>query len=209
MFSILHVLIPSLAMLIVLSGCGDLAGTKVIKRNLDPATSAINCKLEMEDFEFIMTKQIPGQIDCLGKTLIYFSNIVESGKPGYLSREQLEVYLRDFSPETKPEMVKVIKSVFNIGHLITGDDPNYISQETIKKVIDFAIIFNREAAVNFGPVFESDIPVSYIFHLHQRERISISNKRIIQAFWNVFNSSRGEDVIHQLNLEDLIASFSE
>ena len=152
MFSNLKNLVPFLVMMLALSGCGDLLGTKVTKQELSGSQFEVNCQLDMNKFSEIMNQNISSQIRCLGENLNLFVRIVKSGKPGYLSRVQLEKYLADFRPDVKPEVIKALGSVFNLGHLITGEDPNFISKETIDKVINFALIFNQEAALNFGPI---------------------------------------------------------
>ncbi len=207
MFSNLKMLVPFLIMTLTLSGCGDLIGTKAIKQELGGSQFEVNCELDMNKFSEIMNQNISSQIRCLGENLNLFIRIVNSGKPGYLSRVQLERYLADFRPEVKPEVVKALGSVFNIGHLITGEDPNFISKETIDKVINFALVFNQEAALNFGPIFQNESPSSYNLHLNHRERVTVANKAIIQALRTIFNPNRNGQ-IHKLNIIELLESFS-
>jgi hypothetical protein len=207
MFSELKALIPFLAILLALSGCGDLLGKKVIKRDLGSGISEVSCELDVNKFAEIMNQNISSQIRCLGENLHLFIRIVKSGKPGYLSRIQLERYLSDFRPDVKPEVVKALGAIFNLGHLITGEDPNFISKETIDKVINFALIFNKEAALHFGPIFQHDSPVTYALHQNHRDRVSSANKAIVQALRVIFNSNRN-GAIHKLNIVELFESFS-
>lgn len=207
MFSNLKNLVPFLVMMLALGGCGDLLGTKVIKQKLSGSQFEVKCELDMNKFSEIMNQNISSQIRCLGENLNLFIRIVKSGKPGYLSRVQLERYLADFRPDVKPEVVKALGSVFNLGHLITGEDPNFISKETIDKVINFALIFNQEAALNFGPIFQNESPSSYTLHLNHRDRVTVANKAIIQALRIIFNPNRNGQ-IHKINIIELLESFS-
>lgn len=207
MYSKLSAIFLILAMMIVTSGCGDLLGKNVVKRELDGSQFEANCELDMDQFAEIMNQNISSQIYCLGENLNSFIKIVKSGKPGYLSRVQLERYLADFRPDVKPEVVKALGSVFQLGHLITGEDPNYISKATVDKVIDFAIVFNREAALNFGPIFQNESTVTYALHQNHRDRVSAATKTIVQALRLVFNSNRNGE-IHKLNIIELLESFS-
>jgi hypothetical protein len=200
-------LLLTLSMMLTLSGCGDLLGTKVVKRQLGGSQFEVQCELDMNKFSQIMTENIGPQIRCLGENLNLFIRVVKSAKPGYLSRTQLVSYLADFRPDVKPEVVRALGAVFSIGHLITGEDPNYISKETIDKVINFAIIFNKESALNFKPVFQNETPVSYWLHLKHRENISKANKAIIQALRDIFNPNRG-GAVHKINIVELLKSFS-
>jgi hypothetical protein len=207
MFSKLKTLCLLLAMMLSLSGCGDLLGTKVVKRQLDGSQFAVSCELNMNKFSEIMHENISSQIRCLGENLNLFIRIVKSGKPGYLSLVQLERYLADFRPDVKPEVVKALGSVFQLGHLITGEDPNYISKETVDKVINFALLFNQEAALNFGPIFENESPVTYALHQNHRDRVSAANKAIVQSLRLIFNPNRNGE-IHKLNIIELLESFT-
>jgi hypothetical protein len=197
-----------LSMLLILSGCGDLLGKKVQERAID--TSSINpvtCKLDVDQFTQILNENIAPQIRCLGESLNFFIKIVKSGKPGYLSRVQLENYISKFEPDIKPEVVRALKSIFDLGHLITGEDPNYISKETVDKVINFAIIFNDKAATYFGPTFEGDQPIEYRLHQLQRRNVGDAMKSIVKELKVILNTDRGGKV-HKLNIIELLESFS-
>lgn len=207
MFSKLKAILLILAMAFAVSGCGDLLGTKVVKKQLDGSQFEANCELDMNKFSEIMNENISAQIYCLGENLNSFIKIVKSGKPGYLSRVQLEKYLADFRPDVKPEVVRALGSVFQLGHLITGEDPNYISKATVDKVIKFAIVFNEEAALNFGPIFQNESTVTYALHQNHRDRVSTATKTIVQSLRLVFNPNRNGR-IDKLNIIELLESFS-
>ncbi len=207
MYSKLKNLFLFLVFGLTLAGCGDLMGSKVVKRGLDGAQFSVDCALDVGKFSLILEENISSQIRCLGENLNLFVKVVKSEKPGYLSRIQLEKYLAEFRPDVKPEMIRGLKSVFDIGHLITGEDPDFISKQTIDKVINFALIFNQEAALNFGPIFQNESPVTYALHQNHRDRVSGANKAIIQALRMIFNPDRRGEV-HKLNIIRLLESFS-
>ncbi|WP_408097669.1 hypothetical protein ACJVC5_01780 [Peredibacter sp. HCB2-198] len=194
-------------LMLALSGCGDLLGSKVKKKELSTSQFEVNCELDMNEFSEIMNKNIESQIQCLGENLHLFIRVVKSGKPGHLSRVQLEEYLRVFRPDVQPEVVKALKAVFDLGHLIAGEDPDYISKDTVDKVINFAVVFNREASLNFGPIFQNESEVTYALHQNHRDRVSTANKAIVQALRKIFKSDRGGN-IHKLNIMDLLESFT-
>lgn len=201
---LIFILLPSL----LLNGCGDLSRTVVQKRNLGSSQFEVQCELDMNKFADIMTENISSQIRCLGENLNLFIKVVKSGKPGYLSRIQLEQYIAKYRPDVKPEVVRALKSIFDIGHLITGEDPDYISKEIVDKVVNFALVFNQEAALNFGPIFQNESPVSYALHQNHRDRISAANKSIIQSLRSIFNPNRNGQ-IHKLNIVTLLESFTD
>ncbi len=207
MFSKLNPLLFLFALALTAVGCGDLLGTKVVKRQLDGSQFSVECELDVDKFGEIMNENISSQIRCLGENLNLFIRVVKSGKRGYLSRVQLEEYIAKFRPDVKPEMLKALKSVFDLGHLITGEDPNFISQATVNKVVNFALVFNQEAALNFGPIFKNESPVTYALHQNHRDRVSGANKAIIQSLRTIFNPNRG-GAVHKLNIISLLESFT-
>lgn len=207
MYSSLRTLVVILVMMLTLNGCGDLLGTNVKKKGLDTSSiTNLNCELDMNRFAEIMNEIIESDIRCLGENLNLFIRIVKSGKPGYLSLVQLEQYLANHRPDVKPEVVRALKSVFDLGHLITGEEIGYISKETVDKVISFAIIFNREAALNFGPIFRNETPTSYILHESNRDKIKMASKSVINSLRPIFNSNRPN--INSINIIQLLEGFS-
>lgn len=198
--------IAILVSMILISGCGDLVGKKVVKPPLSSSLYDVDCELEPAEFAKIMEKNIETQIRCLEANLNLFIEVVETPKPNYLSRKNLEEYLRKNRPDIKPEVVKALKTVFDINFLITGEDPNYISASNVAKIIEFAIIFNKEAAVNFK-YFKSKIPIDFPLHQIKRTEISNANRKIVMALRRIFNSNRGNEV-HKLDINELLKSFT-
>lgn len=206
MFTKLRLLIVLIISSLLLSGCGDLLGKKVVKKKLDGSFAELRCKLKIDKFSEILYENIEPEINCLGDSLNLFIKLMTSGKPGSISRLQLESYLRDFEPDVTPEVIKALGSIFQLGHLLTGDDPNYVSQQTVDKVITFVRIFNREAARYYSPIFENDNAVSYTLHNSQRNRIGQATIAISNALEDVYKPDRGGQ-IHKLNIHELIEAF--
>jgi hypothetical protein len=196
-----------LSILATLSGCGDLFGKKVIKRGLETTQFRANCELDVNEFAYILKRNISSQIKCLEENLNIFFKYVETPRAGYLSRVALEQYIKKNRPDIKPEIVKALKSVFDINFLITGSDPDFISKRNVQDVVNFALTFNAEAALNFGPIFQSKAPVTYALHQNHRDRVSAANKAIIMALRKIFNPNRKGE-IHKLNIIDLLESFT-
>jgi hypothetical protein len=193
-----------------LAGCGqildDLRGKQVVNNGMDTARFKVNCELDVEKFAEIMHENIGPTIRCLGANLNLFIQVVESGKPGHLSRVALEQFLRRNRPDFKPEMVSALKAVFDLNFLITGEDANFISQQSIDKLIHFALVFNTEAALNFGPTFMNEAPATFALHQRHRERITNANRVVTMALRRIFNPNRGGQT-HTLNIIDLLDAF--
>jgi len=195
-----------LCLLILLGGCGDLMKKEVVKRTIDSTQFQTTCELNPDVFSKIISEKITSQIRCLGENLNLFIKVVKSEKPGYLSRIQLEKYLKNNRPDVSPQVIRALKSFFALSALITGDEPDFISQQNVNEVINFVITFNEEASQNFAPIFENESPISYTLHQTHRERVSVANKIIVQALRKIYKTNRNGRV-DTLDLMELINSF--
>ncbi len=198
----------SLLFIFTLTGCGDLFQKKTEKNVLESSRFNANCDLNVEEFALILEEPIQGTIDCLGKNLKLFVKVVETKKPGYMSRIALENYIKNNRRDIKPEVIKVLKSVFDINYLIFGDDPDYISEPNIDALVKFAKIFNEKASTNFKPIFLADEEIEYENYRVQRDqRIKPAALIISSALKEIFNPDR-KGKIHTLDLVNLIDSFT-
>ncbi len=198
----------SLTFILLLSGCGDLFQKKEKKNVLESNRFNANCDLNVDEFALILEEPIQGTIDCLGKNLKLFVKVVETKKPGYMSRVALESYIKNNRKDIKPEVLKVLKSVFDINFLIFGDDPDYISEPNIDALVKFAKIFNEKASTNFKPIFLAEEEIEYENYRVQRDqRIKPAALIISAALKEIFNPDR-KGKIHTLNLVNLIDSFT-
>jgi hypothetical protein len=198
----------SLLFIFTLTGCGDLFQKKTKENVLESSRFNANCDLNVEEFALILEEPIQGTIDCLGKNLKLFVKVVETKKPGYMSRVALENYIKNNRRDIKPEVIKVLKSVFDINFLIFGDDPDYISESNIDALVKFAKIFNEKASTNFKPIFLADEEIEYENYRVQRDqRIKPAALIISSGLKEIFNPDR-KGKIHTLDLVNLIDSFT-
>lgn len=206
-----------LALLMVLSACkgagslgDDLKETEVVKPALENSQLKASCELNIDAFSDILKANISyenGPIDCLDKTLDLFIRVVETSRPGSLSRVALENYLLKNQNDFKAEDIKMVKAVFDINHLIFGDDPDYISKENKNKIIAFAKVFNKEASKHYL-LFESKQEVAYAVHKEVHlDRISTSANIIAKELLNIFNPNRNR-AVHRINIVKLLESFT-
>ena len=193
--------------LLTLMGCGDLLGNRKVTKELSTTQFQANCTLDVDQFGKILHENIGSQIRCLGENLNLFIRVVESPRPGYMGRTALEAYLKKNRPEFKPEMIKALKAVYDLNFLITGDDPENISKANVDQLINFALIFNEQASLNFGPIFESTDPVTYARHQNHRERVEVAAMTIVSELRKIYNPNRN-GAIHSMNIVDLLNSFT-
>ncbi len=188
----------------VFAGC-DFKEEDVGKKPLNSSQFAVNCELNMDAFLDILEKNIESDIRCLGETMNLFIRVVEPVRPGYISRKSLEEYIVKNRPEITPKMLKALKSVFDLNHLITGEQKEFISKKNVELIVEFAQLFNKEAAVNIWPSLNNNSPLNISLHKLNRKRLVESGKRIIQALRKI-PGTRVQS-IRELNLEDLLESF--
>lgn len=197
----------ALGSLVLTTGCGDLKKNDVVKQDLENSQLKLECDLDIDAFKFILEKNIGSAIGCLDKTLDLFIRVVESDRPGSLSRTALETFLIRNRTDFSVEDLNMVKAVFDINHLIFGDSPNYISQANKDKIINLAYVFNREASKNFE-LFESKIEVPFATHKEVHvDRITKSANIIAKELRNIFNPNRNGEV-HRLDIIKLLENFS-
>lgn len=94
--------------------------------------------------------------------------------------------------------LKLLRLFFDLNSLITGEDSSYISQQNIDALVEFALKFNEEAALNIGPIFTSKASVSYILHKTTKMKFRLRQKR---SWW------RWEDLSSRIEEKRTILIF--
>lgn len=193
--------------LFTLTACGDLLGKKVIKKDIDTSRFKADCDLELDAFKFILHQNISSQIRCLGENLNLFIKVVKTDRKGYMNRAAFEAYLRNHETGITPEMLKALKQVYELNYLIRGEDREYISKDNVDDVINLAIVFNEQMALNFGPIFESEQEATYTLHKIHKARVRDAANKIMVALLRTFRPERGGR-IDQLDILKLLEAFS-
>lgn len=198
----------ALASLMTFSGCSDLFQKDVKEKSLESNKFKANCELNIDEFSLILEENISESIDCLGKNLKLFVKVVESKRPGYLSRIALENFIKRNRKDIKPEVLRALKSVFDINFLVYGEDPDFISNANIDALVEFAKIFNEKASQNFKPIFLSEEEIDYdSYNFLKEKRIQPAAVSIMNSLRGIFNPHRNGK-IHSLNINDLLDSFT-
>lgn len=194
-------------MLLTLTACGDLLGSKVIKKEIDTTRFRADCELEIDAFKHILHQNISSQLKCLGANLNLFIKVVKNDvKPGYMNREMFEAYLRKHETGITPEILKALKAVYDLNFLLRGEDREYISQQNVDDVIALAIVFNEQMALNFGPIFESKQESTYTLHKIHKARVREAANKIMIALLKVFRERGGR--IDTLDIPELLKAFT-
>jgi hypothetical protein len=211
MFSNKRVVMKLLFLLILMItsfvGCGDLMKNKVVKKEMESQRFRIDCELNVNAFTDILEKNISSDIRCLEDNLNLFIKVVKSDRPGYLSRIALEQFVKKNRPDIKPEMVKALKAIFDINYLITGEDPEFISAESIEKLIDFAILFNQKSSLHYKNTFGNTRQTPWDIFSFQRGIIQDTTREIVVGLRKVFKEDR-DGQVHKLNMLDILDQFA-
>lgn len=180
-----------------------------IDKSLETNKFKANCELNVDEFSLILEEPIEEAIDCLGKNLKLFIKAVESKRPGYLSRNALVNYIKRNRKDIKPEVLRALKSVFDINFLVYGEDSDYISAANIDALVKVAKIFNEKASTNFKPIFMDNNTIEYDNYRVQRDqRIKPAALIISSALREIFRADRTDGRIDKLNLNELIDAFT-
>ena len=194
--------------LLLVSGCSDLFQDDVVDKKLQSDKFKANCELNVDEFSLIMEEDISPAIDCMGKNLKLFMDVAESKKPGYLSRVGLENYLKRNRKDIKPEVIRALRSIFDINFLVYGEDRDFISRANLDALINFAKLFNEKASSNFQPIFMDENTIDYDNYRFQRDqRIKPAALVISSGLKSIFRPDRKGET-HSLNLITLLDAFT-
>ena len=198
--------ILSLSFLLQMAGCGDLFKKDVVTKPLNSSQLRADCELNMDRFSLILKELITQDINCLEKNLDIFMNVSEIGRGGRLNRVSLVNYLKRNRPEMDPKTYTVIKSVFDLANLITGEQKDFISRKNVKRIIELVRVFNAYSYRHFHHTFGSKNPANLVLHESHRHRVEEAAKEIEKAVLEIYVPDRGSSV-HYLNILELIEGF--
>lgn len=193
-----------LASFLVIS-CGDLFTTE-----RDPAGLSISkeadCKLETEAFSYILEKDISSDILCLKNQLNLFISLVETDRPGFISKSVLKTFLLEgpLSNDIDPEVADIIDTVFEMSNLIMGTDKNYIKKSEMHTLIDFLTFFNSHIWKTYT-YFDSPDDVNYTRHSRERKIVYEEIKTITNGLKKIFKANR--DRVDTIDTEKLMFNF--
>lgn len=193
------------ALMIMGISCSDLGKNAVVNKPIESDRFNAGCELSVDEFKNIFEKRIQPQIDCLEKNIDLFMRVVESPRPGFLSRTAFEQYIVRNVPDFPAENVRAIKSVFEISHLLFGEDKEFLSPSAVRKIFSILNLVNEEVPKIY-PYFKSKETTPINLHDFNKVRVFQAADRISRAMLDIFKLDRG-DAIHRLNIIDLLETF--
>lgn len=190
---------------LALGSCGDLFTTESEPTDLGGAFGA-NCKLETEAFSYILEKDITSDISCLKAQLNLFISLVETDRPGYISKSVLKTFLVEgpMSNDIDPEVVDIIDTVFEMSNLIVGTDKDYIKQSEMHQLIDFLSFFNSHIWKTYT-YFDSPDDVNYARHSKERRIVYKEIEIISEGLKKLFKANRNQ--VDKVDIESIVYNF--
>lgn len=153
----------------VLSSCGDLYSKKVKEKEVDQFAT---CELDTESIANVMIQNIEGDLNCLRSNLKFFIEIVKTDRPGFLSQERLEDYIKTNMEDVDQVTLDALDGIFDINTLLFGDDVGYISKKNVDNLVDVLKQFNKLVVDNkIHEYFTSDETVSFKEHNYRKSVI--------------------------------------
>ena len=164
------------------------------------------CTLDMDELTDILDRPVTSAINCLEKNLNLFMDVSELGRGGKLSRTSLVAYLRRNKPDIKENTYAAINAVFDLSHLITAEEKDFISRKNVARIVDLVRKFNLHSARHYRNTFGSSAPANLAVHESHRKRIEEAAVEIQAALVEIFVPDRGGE-IHFLDIMKLVEGF--
>lgn len=198
-------LLLAIAQLMLFVSCGDLFMSKDKKENFSQFAT---CEPDTSAFSEIFTANIKGDLLCLGENLNLFADIVKSDRPGNLSYKELKEYIQKNVSDVDPSTYDILRAIFDLNSILSGDNKDYIKKENIDKLIETFVLMNKAIVQNnVYDYFMDESPVTYETHLQRKAKIYFAFSQIEKAF--IKNFKNNNNVIDFDNFVDLFASISD
>ena len=186
-----------------LTSCGDLF-TEEAGSEPTSYEQFATCEMDTDAFSYIFEKNIKGEILCLEENLELFIDVIETDRPGYISKKSLKTFIEFGPQEIDLNVLNLVDSVFDLSHIILGTDKDYITKEKMHVLIDFLVYFNEHIWKSYK-FFMSEDKVNYERHMRERSTIFNEFTLISDYLKNIFKD--GGDDLDRIDLEELIFSF--
>ncbi|MAX65529.1 MAG: hypothetical protein CME66_01190 [Halobacteriovoraceae bacterium] len=171
-----------------LVSCGDLF--KKTSEHRESFQQFETCSLDTESLSKIMTENIRNDLLCLESNLYLFIEVVKSDKPGFLPQKALITYIEKNMKDVSAQTIDILRGIFDVNALIFGDDKEYISKESVKKLTKLFIEFNRLVIEgNIYKNFTTHERLSFYEHNRRKSEVYSTFLKIGKLFQESINSN--------------------
>ncbi|MFZ4712454.1 MAG: hypothetical protein ACOYL6_01965 [Bacteriovoracaceae bacterium] len=132
----------TLTLIFVIAGCTAVNDEAPKSDILGGSSIPQLCKIDSEAFKNITKYDISGDLNCLRDNFNQFISSVESARPGYLYRKDLQKFIARYFNSDVTNLTKGIDTLFQINFLLVGDEEEYISRKQLNRLVDLMVTFN-------------------------------------------------------------------
>ena len=167
----------------------------------------LQCELDTDAFSYILDQNIKGDIVCLQEKLHMFMDLVDTDKPGFVSKETLKGFIEKGPMEfnNKDEVLDLLDGVFDLSFLILGGEKGQIARNDVDKLIDLMTFFN-EHIWKVYKYFSSTDQVNYARHSKERKVVFEELVLIAKKIRSIFNLKNREN-LDQINTKVFVEKF--
>lgn len=170
-----------LVLMFFMTSCGDLFTKK--EEDTTNFEQFATCKMDTEALALIMRENIIGELNCLEKNLNLFIEVVKSSRPGYLSHNELEKFIKINIKDIDDDAMAALGAVFDLSSLLFGDQLGYIKKSNVSKLSSLLQRFNRLMVNNhIYDYLTTEEKVSYAEHNKRKATIFNTLKKVGELF---------------------------
>lgn len=193
-------------LLLQLTSCGDLFESAQEAAPIGGVISA-NCDLgdAANEIKNFFDEDVSSSIECIHANFRDFIKLVRSEKPGFLSKKELIHFIssRDLVQDPE-ETLNYIKVLFMISKLIFGSDGDYISQDNLNKLVDFAKILNINGII-ISDYFKDEENRTFAYHKILKQGVEVGASSVANALDNLLKRNRTR--IDSIDVNEVLGLF--
>jgi hypothetical protein len=130
----------------MLSGCGDMKDHQQALVVVENSQLNPNCKIDEEKLALMLEQDVTADINCVEKTLNIFIKLVKSGKPGHLSQDELDLFLKKYFKEKHKVISSWLSLLFKFNYLLMdSNSQKFIHQEKLTTLFNILYYINKQA----------------------------------------------------------------
>ena len=199
-------------LIVLMHSCVDLF-MKDEPGNVTNFNQFLKCELDTNAFSYILEENIKGDIVCLQENLHMFMDIVDTERPGFVSKDTLKRFIENGPMEfnNKEEVLQLLDGVFDLSYLVLGGEKGQIARKDVDRLIDLMIYFN-EHIWKVYKYFTSTDRVNFARHSKERkivfeEMVLITNK--IRTLLNLSDRPNLDRIDSKVFIEKFFSSKPE
>jgi hypothetical protein len=130
----------------LITGCGDLKDHEQSQVVVENSQLNPNCKIDEEKLAQMLDLDVSSDISCVEKTFNIFIKLVKSGRPGHLSKDELDLFLQKYFKEKHKAISSWLNILFKFNYLLMdSNSQKFIHQEKLTILFNILYFINKQA----------------------------------------------------------------